>query len=242
MTGWDFFTQASFLVQLIILSLVFLSCFSWYLIVYYTVLLRRVEASWSAFEATFWSGNELTEIYHRVKESSSASTWVGDLFSSGFQMLVKMTAQHADESTRSARMQKTMSVRRDKLLMPHARRLSLLASIGSISPYVGLLGTVLGIMHCFAMLGVSLRQASLSLVAPSIGEALMTTALGLFVAIPAVVGYNRLLSHLQHIEQRLSVAQDEIIEVIEDQLLPRHDSGAALGEVFSSGDATTCLH
>jgi biopolymer transport protein TolQ len=239
MTGFDFFFQASFLVQLIMLTLVLASLFSWYLIIYYTYFLRQIENLWSDFESTFWSGGELTDIYHLLKEKQNASSWASQLFLSCFQALVRATTQDTDEATRRLRMQEAMSIQQDKLLMPHARRLSLLASIGSTSPYVGLLGTVLGIMHCFSMLGSSLRQASLSLVAPSIGEALLTTALGLFVAIPAVVGYNRLLSYLHYLEQRMSITQDEIIGTIEDQLSPKANSSS--GPIISGGEGT-CLH
>lgn len=184
-------SRASVLVQLVMLSLLAASVLSWSIIFTKSKLLRQAHDEALRFEDQFWSGINLADLYNRLKKKSVERQGMARIFESGFAEYVRLHKRTTGSGEMLiAGVQRSMKVslarEEDKL----ESNLSLLATIGSISPYVGLFGTVWGIMRSFTALG-SVQHASLAMVAPGIAEALIATAMGLFAAIPAVIAYNR---------------------------------------------------
>jgi len=183
--------RSSFLVQMVMLSLLAASVLSWVIIYLKYILLKEAREEAVRFEDQFWSGINLADLYHRLKKKSENRTGVARIFESGFAEYLRVLKQ-VDVTTEMmlASVQRSMKVSLSREEEKLEENLSILATIGSISPYVGLFGTVWGIMRSFTALG-SVQHASLSMVAPGIAEALIATAMGLFAAIPAVIAYNR---------------------------------------------------
>lgn len=208
---------ASFLVQLVMAALLLASLFSWYYIFVKRFQLRRASRQADAFEKQFWSGAELSALYHRANAARNAGT-LERIFEAGFGEFVKLTKQPgADvavvmDGTRRA-MRATYQREMD-LLESH---LSFLASVGSVSPYVGLFGTVWGIMNAFRGLA-TVAQATLAHVAPGIAEALIATAMGLFAAIPAVVAYNRFAGDVNRLAIRFDSFMEEFSNILQRQM------------------------
>lgn len=208
---------ASFLVQLVMAALLLASLFSWYYIFVKRFQLRRASRQADAFEKQFWSGAELSALYHRANAARNAGT-LERIFEAGFGEFVKLTKQPgADvavvmDGTRRA-MRATYQREMD-LLESH---LSFLASVGSVSPYVGLFGTVWGIMNAFRGLA-TVAQATLAHVAPGIAEALIATAMGLFAAIPAVVAYNRFAGDVNRLAIRFESFMEEFSNILQRQM------------------------
>ena len=198
--------QASVVVQAVLLLLVALSLWSWWRIFLKLFQLKRASSSTESFEDDFWKGGDLVELYQRAGQAS----WRGSLehiFSAGFREYSKHRKQGSSAAVTldSARRAMRAAYQREiDLLESH---LSGLATVGSVSPYIGLFGTVWGIMNAFRGLA-NVSQATLAQVAPGIAEALIATAIGLFAAIPAVVAYNR----YTHDVDRLAVRYETFIE------------------------------
>lgn len=208
---------ASPVVQLVMLALIFASVVSWTMIFDRSLSLRKARKDADKFEDYFWSGNELTELYRRVNSEGDKARGMAAIFRDGFREFAKQKEHHGiapmdvvEGSKRS--MQVTMNREIDSL----ETHLSFLATVGSISPYVGLFGTVWGIMNSFQALG-AMKQATLSLVAPGIAEALIATAIGLFAAIPAVVAYNRFANDVERLENRYEGFLDEFTTILQRQ-------------------------
>ena len=186
-------TGASLPVQLVMAILMLSSLFSWYYIFLKIFVLRRTTQQTAEFERQFWSGSDLNALYQRATNARDAGS-LERIFESGFREFTKHRREPGTDvgalmdSTRRA-MRATYQREMDKL----ESSLSFLATVGSVSPYVGLLGTVWGIMNAFRGLA-NVAQATLGHVAPGIAEALIATAIGLVAAIPAVMAYN----HFQH--------------------------------------------
>ena len=208
---------ASLLVQLVMAALLLASLFSWYYIFVKRFQLQRASRQADAFEKQFWSGAELSALYHRANAARNAGT-LERIFEAGFGEFVKLTKQPgADvavvmDGTRRA-MRATYQREMD-LLESH---LSFLASVGSVSPYVGLFGTVWGIMNAFRGLA-TVAQATLAHVAPGIAEALIATAMGLFAAIPAVVAYNRFAGDVNRLAIRFDSFMEELSNILQRQI------------------------
>jgi len=212
--------QASIVVQLVLALLVIASIVSWAIIGRKRKLLRQARASADEFEDRFWSGIDLAELYRTLDASAPAAGMAG-LFVSGFREFSRLRQQAglggAPLLEGSRRAMKVAQLREiDRL----EENLSTLATIGSTSPYVGLFGTVWGIMSAFQGLG-NVQQATLAMVAPGIAEALIATAMGLFAAIPAVIAYNRYADQVGRLELRYDTFMEEF-----STILQRH-SGAA---------------
>ena len=212
--------QASIVVQLVLALLVIASIVSWAIIGRKRRLLRQARAAADEFEDRFWSGIDLAELYRTLDASAPASGMSG-LFVSGFREFSRLRQQSglggAQLLEGSRRAMKVAPLREiDRL----EENLSTLATIGSTSPYVGLFGTVWGIMTAFQGLG-SVQQATLAMVAPGIAEALSATAMGLFAAIPAVIAYNRYADQVGRLELRYDTFMEEFSTIMQ-----RH-SGAA---------------
>ena len=208
--------NASVLVQLVMLGLLLASLFSWYYIFRKYYSLRRAHRQTDEFEKDFWSGGNLNELYQAAVNSRHGSGSLERIFESGYREFSKLRRPGHDiaavmDGTRRA-MRATYQ-REVELLESH---LSFLASVGSVSPYVGLFGTVWGIMNAFRGL-TNVAQATLAQVAPGIAEALIATAMGLFAAIPAVVAYNRFAGDVNRLATRFESFMEEFSNILQRQ-------------------------
>jgi len=182
--------HASLAVQLVIAALLTMSLASWSVIFSKFTAISRINSGNEAFEQEFWSGKNLNELYNGVANKTEGAP-LERIFASGMREFLKLRERRVTEPTAlldGARRAMRASFQRELDAMES--HLSFLASVGSVSPYVGLFGTIWGIMHAFVGLS-NLQQVTLATVAPGIAEALVATAIGLFAAIPAVLAYNR---------------------------------------------------
>ena len=187
---WYLIANAGVLVQLVMLLLALASVVSWALIFQRVQVLRKARKAQNAFEERFWSGMDLGQLYRDVTANPTPFSGMESLFRSGFKEFSRLRQQSRDADAVMEGTQRAMRVafsREQERLEAH---LPFLATVGSTSPYVGLFGTVWGIMNSFRGLAQA-QQATLATVAPGISEALIATAMGLFAAIPAVIAYNR---------------------------------------------------
>lgn len=206
---------ASPLVQLVMTALVLASVASWAMIFDRLKVLRRARDEADEFERRFWAGGDLAQLYRGIDKSSA--TGMSAIFHGGFREFAKLrdnkgldAADIADSVRRAMRVAASREI--DKL----ESHLSFLATVGSTSPYVGLFGTVWGIMNAFVALG-NVKQATLNLVAPGIAEALIATAMGLFAAIPAVVAYNKFSNNVSRLEGRYDDFLEEFSNILQRQ-------------------------
>lgn len=184
-------SRASILVQLVMLALLAASVLSWFVIFTKHKVLKVARADAMRFEDQFWSGINLADLYGRLKKRDEERQGMARIFESGFAEYARLHKRAIGSGEMLiAGVQRSMKVSLAREEDRLEANLSLLATIGSISPYVGLFGTVWGIMRSFTALG-SVQHATLAMVAPGIAEALIATAMGLFAAIPAVIAYNR---------------------------------------------------
>lgn len=182
--------HASFAVQLVIAALLLVSLASWSVIFGKLIGLAQIKRRNDAFEAEFWSGKNLNDLYQSVGNRGDGSP-LERIFASGMREFLKLREKRgADASALLDAARRAMRASFHRELDAMESNLSFLASVGSVSPYVGLFGTIWGIMHAFVGLS-NLTQVTLATVAPGIAEALVATAIGLFAAIPAVLAYNR---------------------------------------------------
>ena len=210
----ELFLQASFVVQAVMVLLLVVSIISWIVIFERYFNLNRIKEANKIFEEQFWSGKDLHEIYKSVEELSNEDL-MGSLrvFKSGFSEFLrlsndqKITIEDLESVNRAIRVS---LAREEESLMYH---LPFLANVGSVSPYVGLFGTVWGIINSFQGLSDA-TQATINAVAPGISEALVATALGLFAAIPAVVAYNRFASESDTQLQQSSIFGEELASIL----------------------------
>ncbi|TMP88662.1 protein TolQ [Pseudoalteromonas ruthenica] len=215
----DLILKASFLVQLVMLTLVALSVISWAIIIQRRKTLGHALSSAKKFETRFWSGVDLSKLYSEISVRGNKSEGLEALFTSGF----KEFARHKKNNVHSAGMvtegaHRAMRVALSREIEKLETSLSFLATIGSISPYIGLFGTVWGIMTAFIALG-EVKQATLQMVAPGIAEALIATAMGLFAAIPAVIAYNRFANKVEKIESHYANFMEEFSNILHRQAI-----------------------
>ncbi len=211
--------EASFIVQGVLLALLAASVASWAIIVRKRKVLRRAVSGSDAFESSFWSGGDLTTIYRDISKGKTPSDMAG-LFEAGFREFRRLNQQQGmppGEIVEGA--QRAMRVAQMREMDRLEHNLATLATIGSTSPYVGLFGTVWGIMSSFQALG-NVQSATLAMVAPGIAEALIATAMGLFAAIPAVIAYNRYADQVMRLEVRYETFTEEF-----STILQRHARG-----------------
>lgn len=191
MSIWSLVLEASFIVQLVMLTLMAASFLSWVMIFQRRAALSKAQKAFKAFEDRFWSGIDLGQLYREANANPNLESGAENLFRAGLKEFTRLT-QHgaADPDVVMNGVQRAMRVAMSREEERLERHLPFLATVGSTSPYVGLFGTVWGIMNAFRGLA-NVQQATLASVAPGIAEALVATAIGLFAAIPAVVAYNR---------------------------------------------------
>lgn len=187
---WYLIANAGVLVQLVMLLLAAASVVSWALIFQRVQVFRKARQAQFAFEERFWSGMDLGQLYRDVSNNPTPFSGMESLFRSGFKEFSRLRQQSRDADAVMEGSQRAMRVAFSKEQERLEAHLPFLATVGSTSPYVGLFGTVWGIMNSFRGLA-QVQQATLATVAPGISEALIATAMGLFAAIPAVIAYNR---------------------------------------------------
>ncbi len=210
---YDLIANASLLVQLVMLLLVVVSIISWMMIFQKWFLLRRAQIEYESFEDHFWSGIDLRQFYNELEDVEGLNG-IENIFVSGFKEFLRLSEQsEADPEAIMQGVQRTMRVALNREEARLETNLAFLATVGSTSPYVGLFGTVWGIMNSFRSLA-NMSQATLASVAPGISEALIATAMGLFAAIPAVIAYNRFSATADSITDLYQTFSDELITIL----------------------------
>jgi biopolymer transport protein TolQ len=211
--------NASFIVQIVMALLLLASVVSWSIMLRKRSELRRARADADRFEEVFWSGGDLSAMFKAIDQSRRLTKGMESIFEQGFREFSRLRQQGVTQGPllEGARRGMKVALLKESDRLEHS--LSMLATIGSTSPYVGLFGTVWGIMNAFHGLG-NVQQATLAMVAPGIAEALIATAMGLFAAIPAVIAYNRYADQVTRIETRYDTFVEEL-----SSILQRHASG-----------------
>jgi biopolymer transport protein TolQ len=213
----DLVWNATFTVQFVMGTLLLASMVSWYMIVNRYLYFRDANDEMYRFEERFWSGIDLSQLYREGNERSAdgyAILGMESIFRAGFKEFSRLAQQPEMDSeamVEGARRSMRVAVMREEERLE--RHLAFLASVGSTSPYIGLFGTVWGIMHSFRGLANS-TQATLATVAPGISEALIATAMGLFAAIPAVLAYNRFSAKVEVLNNRYDTFVDEFSGIL----------------------------
>ncbi len=213
----NLFLEAHIVVQIVMIGLVISSIWCWAIIFEKLVLLRSVRRATDRFEQVFWSGQSLEELYATL--SSAVNTSTAALFVSAMREW-KRSQEGRGRNTFGGlqmRLEKVMDVTMQKEMAHLERRLLFLATVGSTAPFVGLFGTVWGIMNAFQAIAAS-KNTNLAVVAPGIAEALFATALGLLAAVPAVIAYNKLSSDAGQIGDRMESFADEFSAIISRQI------------------------
>ncbi len=210
-------TKATLVVQLVMLLLAVLSIASWTAIFQKNFAIRRAKRATEAFESQFWGGAELSQLYQLASSSRRKTGALERIFEAGMSEFLKLRGRSGEDRPAildGARRAMRAAYQREMDALE--ARLNFLASVGSVSPYIGLFGTVWGIMHAFTGLS-NLQQANLASVAPGIAEALVATAIGLFAAIPAVVAYNRFANDIDRLANRFESFMEEFLNILQRQ-------------------------
>jgi biopolymer transport protein TolQ len=207
--------HASLVVQAVLALLVGLSLWSWWQIFLKLFQLKRAARDTDAFEDEFWKGGDLAELYQRASQSRTGSS-LEHVFSAGFREYSKHRRQGSTAAVTLDSARRAMRAAYQREIDSLEAHLSGLATVGSVSPYIGLLGTVWGIMNAFRGLA-NVSQATLAQVAPGIAEALIATAIGLFAAIPAVVAYNRYTHNVDRLAVRYETFIEEFSNILQRQ-------------------------
>ncbi len=210
-------SHASIIVQLVMLGLLGASMFSWWLIFLKGFAIRKAVRQTQQFEQEFWSGSDLNALYQRASSAHGNGGAMERVFEAGFREFLKLKRQPKLDSTDAMHgAQRAMRATYQREMDQLEGHLSFLATVGSVSPYVGLFGTVWGIMNAFRGLS-NVVQATLAHVAPGIAEALIATAMGLFAAIPAVVAYNRYTHDVDRLAIRFESFMEEFSNILQRQ-------------------------
>mgnify|MGYP001978651724 FL=1 len=206
--------NASPVVQAVMAALILASMASWVMIFQRYFNLQMVLREATAFETEFWSGKDLGQIYTETVDSERTIVGVESIFEAGFKEFSRLRQQAArDPEAVMQNVQRAMRVASSREEQNLETSLPFLATVGSTSPYIGLFGTVWGIMNSFRALA-TVEQATISIVAPHIADALIATAIGLFAAIPAVIAYNRYSAQIEVIVNRFEVFTDEFSSIL----------------------------
>ena len=218
---WTLIANASVVVKVVMLLLAAVSFMSWMFIFQKWFSIRRAHAQTDKFEREFWSGNDLNALYQGAVNHRHTIGSLERIFEAGFREFAKLRSGQragtdASDMVDGARRAMRATFQREMDFLE--RHLAFLASTGSVSPYVGLFGTVWGIMHSFRSLA-NVQQATLAQVAPGIAEALVATAIGLFAAIPAVVAYNRYSHDIDRLANRFESFMEEFSNILHRQVV-----------------------
>ncbi len=210
-------TNASVMVQIVMFGLLVVSIIAWTMIIQKWLILKKSKQDANLFERRFWSGADLVDLYKAITKRKDAQG-MASIFESGFREYAKMHKQPGVVSEAVLEgAQRAMRVTLNREVERVEAGLPFLATVGSTSPYVGLFGTVWGIMNSFRALG-QVEQATMAMVAPGIAEALIATAMGLFAAIPAVIAYNRFSYSVERLESRYDGFMEEFSNLLNRQV------------------------
>lgn len=220
-TLWSFISSASFVVKLAIFLLFLASIASWAIILQRIILFRKIQKEIKKLEHVFWSRSSLASLYQQLSENKRISS-TASIFLAGFNEFSHLR-HYSSPETILERTKSAMRIAQRRQLEPLELNLNFLATVGSTSPYVGLFGTVWGIMSSFRALGV-VQQVTISMVAPGISESLIATAVGLFTAIPAVIAYNRFTHNLERVTQAYDNFQQEFLALLHRKLIVREEN------------------
>jgi len=211
---WSLVANASFIVQLVMLLLFAASVISWMIIFQRGAIFKQAKKSQVAFEERFWSGMDLNQLYKELNSTGEPLRGLENIFKAGFNEFTRLRQQgSADPDAIMVGTQRAMRVAVSRESEYLDANLPFLATVGSTSPYVGLFGTVWGIMNSFRGLA-QVQQATLATVAPGISEALVATAMGLFAAIPAVIAYNRYAAQADSLAGAYETFADEFSSIL----------------------------
>lgn len=214
-SAWGMFMQADYVVKTVIILLVLASIWAWAIIIEKAMSYSRIRRRADAFEDRFWN-DSLEDLYRQIDKNTDHPLAL--IFASAMREWQRSIAKvRMDREALAGRITTIMRVTREREMTRLEKHLGFLASVGSVAPFVGLFGTVWGIMNSFQSIAQS-QNTSLAVVAPGIAEALFATALGLLAAIPAVAGYNKLTNELGRYGQRLESFCDEFSTIISRQL------------------------
>ena len=206
---WTLFTRADFIVKSVIIILILASVYSWALIFEKYKVFKKIFKSTEEFEQDFINSKSIKILYEKVDQDSEDPMSI--VFRSGAKYLTENKSQ--SQNILTEKVKSVMDVAIDKEVEKYENKLSFLATVGSVAPFIGLFGTVWGIMNSFQSIAIS-RNTSLAIVAPGIAEALFATALGLLAAIPAVVAYNKFTSNSRKYTQKLENFTQTFISII----------------------------
>ena len=209
--------DASFVVQLVMLLLLAVSLLSWTIIFVKWSVIKKARREADQFERRFWSGADLGELYKRISGRRGSLNGMESIFEAGFREFAHLRKSvGVDAMAVMQGAQRAMRVAMNREIDKLELHLSFLATVGSTSPYVGLFGTVWGIMNSFMALG-AVKQATIASVAPGIAEALIATAMGLFAAIPAVIAYNRYSNDMERLVNHYDIFAEEFSTILQRQ-------------------------
>lgn len=220
MSIWHLISHASLIVQLVMFALVAASVYSWTIIFQRRALYASAKKAADSFDEKFWAGGDLHALYTQLNRSSELQGQE-NIFRSGFKEFLRLREKNVDSDAVMQGVSRAMRIAYTQEQTRLEENLSFLASVGSTSPYVGLFGTVWGIMTSFIGLA-KVQQATLAVVAPGIAEALIATAMGLFAAIPAVLAYNRYASTSDTLLTRYETFADEFSGILHRETHSRH--------------------
>ena len=215
-------TNASVLVQIVMGLLLLASVFSWAVIYSKSRQLNLAKKEADRFEEIFWSGGDVSDIYKKLQPRRDELKGLERIFEAGLSEYARLHKQVSDPETVISGAQRAMRTTLARETDEIEANLSFLATVGSTSPYVGLFGTVWGIMNSFRALG-NVQQATLSMVAPGIAEALIATAMGLFAAIPAVISYNRFANQVNRLMSSYDNFIEEFSTLLQRQIYTRQE-------------------
>lgn len=227
---WSFIANAGPVVKAVMLLLMSASIVSWGIIFQRAMLLKKAKHSFVEFENQFWSGADIAQLYNGLERRKQELTGLECIFYAGFQEFLRLRQRnglHFDTIIEGV--QRSMRVAHARESEKLENQLSFLATVGSTSPYIGLFGTVWGIMTSFQALG-HVSQATIAMVAPGISEALIATAMGLFAAIPAVIAYNRYATTVDRLTSQYHTFLEEFTSILHRQAFPEKNNFNILGE------------
>lgn len=208
-----YFFQAGLIVKTVMILLLVASVASWTLILQRAWYFKNKKKLCDLFTERFWDSSDLSKLYMDIDSRMDNKQGLAAIFCAGFKEYIRL---HKQGTVLLESIQRAMQIRHTKEAMQLEKHLSFFASVGAIAPFVGLFGTVWGIMTSFQALGQA-QQATIAMVAPGISEALVATALGLFTAIPAVIAYNRYSTSANQLLDRYDLFQDELVALMEQQ-------------------------
>jgi biopolymer transport protein TolQ len=216
---WSFIANAGLVVKIVMLILAAASVVSWGIIFQRASLMKKAQTSLTQFENQFWSGGDLNQLYANIERHKQEINGLEAIFFAGFNEFLRLRQRSPQFGTVLEGTQRAMRVTYARECDKLENQLAFLATVGSTSPYVGLFGTVWGIMTSFQALG-HVTQATISMVAPGISEALIATAMGLFAAIPAVIAYNRYSSIADRLSSQYHTFLEEFTSILHRQAVP----------------------